>query len=261
MWPIKLIALFLVILALTICLVFVSSRRDSSYYDLLSRVIAPVSVLFLPSQQPDPVPITESFNNSEIDKSWKWYKPELVTSRFDGGGLIVDTITESVWFNNVRGPMLYRYFDGDGEISVTVKTRKSSDRSSYPDTQWQFGGIIFRDPAGDAWFTKENYVFNVIGFRQKGSQIETKSTSDGNSNVSGFNWDSGDAELLIQRHGATFTLKARPVGHDVWQDMVEYVRADLPPLLQVGIIVYSYSYGKNIYDLSVEFDNLALRSL
>ena len=36
------------------------------------------------------------------------------------------------------------------------------------------------------------------------------------------------------------------------------MRPDLPQQLQAGVIVYSYSKGKGIFDLQVTFDDLEL---
>ncbi len=258
--------LFVVPLLVVLTVIFVTlaaTRRDSRYYHWLSRVISPVSQVLLPAYKADPQPevIVENFDDANMERAWKWHRPELVAISYSNKGVVIASKAESVWYQNRHGPMLYRYFEGDGSVSVTVKTRKTSDGANFPDTQWQFGGLIFRNPASAAWFAKENYVFNVVGYRHSALQVEIKSTSEGYSDVSAFDWPTGDAELGIRRRGAVFTLKARPIGSDDWQTIGEYSRPDLPSLLQVGIIVYSYSEGRGIYDLSVEFDNLEIRSL
>lgn len=258
---IKMVVVSAVILLGVLFIALSLSRRDSKYYHCLSRLISPVSQFFLPAYSADPSPVSESFNPKQMGAAWKWYQLNLIAVDQSQQGLRIDSVAESVWYHNLRGPMLYRYFQGNGELSVTVNTRKSSDHKSYPDADWQFAGIIFRDPASDAWFATENYVFNVIGFRQRALQVEIKSTRDGISDVAAVNWQTGDAELLVKRNGDVFTLMARPLNHQSWQVIGEYSRPDLPSLLQVGIIVYSYSEGRQSFDLNATFNNLQIRSL
>ncbi len=255
------IALLLVLMVLFVALA--ATRRDSRYYHWIAKVVGPVSAYLLPRHSVDNQPklSVENFADASMDKAWKWFQPELISTRFANNNLVVDSKAESVWWKNQRGPMLYRYFEGDGDASVIVKTRKASDSSSYPDTEWQFGGLIFRDPISDAWFGRENYVFNVLGYRRKALQVEIKSTRNGNSDVSAFDWPTGDAELAVQRRGAVFTLRARPIGSADWQTMGAYTRPDLPAVLQLGVVVYSYSEGRGVFDLSVSFDNLQISSL
>lgn len=254
----------LLILALAVCFVsLVSRKRDSRYYHWMSAAIAPLTRKYQAQYKVDePAGLSvRAFDAASLDKDWKWYQPELVSSHFSDKALVIDSRAESVWYRNLRGPMLYRYFCGDGELSANVKTRKSTDRDSYPDTQWQFGGIIFRDPAGDACLARENYLFAVVGYRHQALQVEIKSTRMGRSDVSAIDWSSGDAQLLIQRRGDSFTLSAKLPDDAGWQVMGEYIRPDMPPLLQVGIIVYAFSEGRGIYDLSVQFDSLEIRPL
>jgi hypothetical protein len=107
--------------------------------------------------------------------------------------------------------------------------------------------------------TSENYVFNVIGNRgSNGIQVETKSTQNGWSSVQGTDWNTADVELKIKRTGALFSLFARSLEDVDWQLIQEYQRSDLPEVLQLGVIVYSYSRGKGIVDLDVSFKDLVV---
>jgi hypothetical protein len=254
------VLVFIILAVLFVALVL--PRRDSIHFHRLSKFIAPVSSAFMSVKQPAKQTqfLVENFDARDMSAGWQWFQRELVTVDFSGGSLVLETTAESVWYQNMRGPMLYRDFVGDGAVSVTVKTRKSSDPESYPDSQWQFGGLIFRDPASDAWFARENYVFNVIGYRYQALQVEIKSTVQGRSDVSAFDWSSGDAELMIERRGSLFILKARPIGGQKWQILDEYSRPDFPEILQVGVIVYSYSQGRGVFDLKAKFDMLELKS-
>lgn len=229
--------------------------RNSRIYKLMSKLINPVTKRLQSINEFDPETTTApvSLDSAGLKTDWKWYQKELISSTFTESGLVMTCTRESVWYQNLRGPMLYRYIGGDGTVSLTVKTRKSSDTANFPDTQWQFGGVMFRDPSSDSLLSRENYVFNVVGYRHDALQIETKSTRNGYSDVSAFDWDTGDAELLIERRGPVFTLKAKPVDASEWQEMCQFVRPDFPAIMQLGIIVYAYSEGREIVDLQAEF--------
>jgi hypothetical protein len=251
--------LFIIFLALVI--VVAASKRDSRYYHWLSKAISPVSRMLLPQSYPvhEPGLTEKNFQAGELDQSWQWFQPELLSTAMTEQGLVMTSRSESLWWKNSRGPMVYRYVEGDGHFSIDVKTRKASDSSAYPDTEWQFGGIMLRDPSADAWFGRENYVFAVIGHRYQSLQLEIKSTVQGVSDVAGFDWPSGDASVMIERRGPLFTLKARPIGSSDWRVMGEFNRPDLPSQLQLGIIAYTHSEGRAVYDFSAVFSDLAIK--
>lgn len=231
--------------------------RNSRMYRRLSKLISPFTKLFHQTHTADSefstVPI--KLDSACIESHWRGCQLELVSKTFTDSGLVLKCLRESVWYQNLQGPMLYRYIAGDGVVSMTVRTRKASDTTSYPDTQWQFGGIMFRDPASGSWLSSESYVFNVVGYRHDALQIENKSTHNGYSEVSAVDWDTGDAKLLIERRGPIFTLKAMPIGATEWLDLCQYNRPDFPDVLQLAIIVYSYSEGREIVDLQTEFSD------
>lgn len=234
--------------------------RNSRAYRLLSKLISPLLTFFYaaPTVDSDFKSVPMILNIDTLESDWKWYQPHFVESSFSDSGLVLTCLSESVWYQNLRGPMVYRNIQGDCVVSVNVKTRKSSDVNSYPDSQWQFGGVIFRDPAGDTLLSRENYVFNVVGFRGTALQIETKSTRNGYSDVSAFDWESGDAEIRVEKRGCEFILNAKPIGAVDWLEMCRYTRPDLPEVLQMGLIVYAYSEGRELFDLQVEFSKFSL---
>ena len=197
-----------------------------------------------------------AWDGEGVRDGWAWYRPELVRADLDDARLAMTCLRESAWYRNSRGPMLFRRVAGDGAVSVTVRTRKASDAQRYPDDQWQFGGVILRDPGSDAWLASESYVFNAVGHRFDRLAIEAKSTRHGYSEVLAHDWDSGDAELSVDRRGASFTMRARSAGAEQWTDVCNFDRPDLPPVLQLGIMAYAYSVGKGIFDVRAEFGGL-----
>lgn len=233
--------------------------RDSRYYLLLSQWVTPISERMLkPSAAPLPLPFRPRLADEVLAKDWQRFQPELVDASPAGASVAMTPLSESVWWKNQRGPMFYRYLQGDADITLAVRTRKRSDDTVPPDMEWQFGGVILRDPAGDAFMSRENYVFSVVGHRGRRLQLETKSTVEGHSQVDAWDWDSGDAELRIERRGNTFTMSARARSGDPWRQLTQYERADLPQLLQLGLIVYAHSEGRGRHDLRVHFDQLSV---
>lgn len=229
--------------------------RDGMSYRIISKLVFPMSKQLLPIQKNI---VSGGFESdlTIIPQYWKWFKPELVDYKFTDKGLIVEPIEESVWWKNKSAASLYHHIKGDFDIQVKVLTRKASNQASYPDQDYQFGGIILRDPSANAVLGRENHVFNVVGYRGGGLQIETKNTTNGYSQVSGFDWSSGDADLRIHRTGNQFDMYARLPTSNEWVQVNSFERNDFPDTLEVGLIVYAYSHGKNRYDLTVTFEHI-----
>lgn len=249
-----------IILALILGLsavIYVSQDRDSRFYRKLAKVVKPLisdPVPELVSLQEGDITLDRLLNNTD----WKWFQPELVSVSEDQGSMTWVATQENVWWMNWRGPYLFSHVIGDIDISIRVETRKVSDPTAYPDRDFQFAGLMLRDPKSDKWLTNENYVFNVIGYRGEGLQVETKSTVEGWSDVSGYDWETGDAWLRLVRQGAHFRLFAKSLAEDQWRLMSEYHRPDLPETLQLGFIAYAFSYWNGRHDLSARFSELQI---
>jgi len=232
--------------------------KDGRGYKLLTKFLRPM----IPQpelSQPLSANYAEGFKQITENANWTWYQPDLVDWTLVGDSLVIKTNQESVWWKNSRGPMLFRLIKGNVDVSIKLNARKASNSEVFPDNAYQFGGIMFRDPASGSILTSENYVFNVIGNRgPNGIQVETKSTYNGWSSVQGTDWATGDVELKIKRTGAQFSLFARSLEDTDWQLVQEFQRADLPETLQLGIIVYSYSGGRGVVDLNVAFKDLVI---
>ena len=260
--PSKLItvAVLVLLLALASLVLFLAyyKGRDSRSYRAVSALVAPIS-RSLHRETPSNAGVPYSSPRCQLGPEWKWLHRDQVGLEPRSDNFSMYATAESVWFLNAQGPLVYRHLDGDGTISASVKVRKRSAPNETPDIEWQFAGLLVRNPAGDAWMSLENYVFNVIGFCCGELQVETKSTREGLSEVHSFRWDSGDAELSIQRSGARFTLRARRDAADAWRELISFERPDLPPRLQVGLIVYALSFGRGRYDLQANFDQIAIR--
>lgn len=238
-------------------------KRNTKLYKLFSKLISPISRKHYNARLASTISSSSELicDDDVIDKHWHRYKTDLVRSRFETSRIVLECLGECVWYHDSSGPMLFRYFQGDAQLSLSVKTRKLSNKDEYPDSYFQFGGVIIRDPSSSATGARENYVFNVIGFRGSRLQIENKSTLNGYSQVSATDWEEGDADLCIERRGASVIMKAKPIGSSVWTELYRYSREDLPHVMQLGLIAYAFSDGKGIHDLRVEFSDFVFKSL
>lgn len=200
--------------------------------------------------------LNDDFNSDSLSTDWIPYNSNMVNITISSGKLILTPNVESVWWLKERGPMIYKMINGDFSLSTKVQTRKASDTTQYPDKEWQFGGVMLRDPTSENPERGENYVFIVIGYRGSLLEVEVKSTLSGNSDVTGISWPNGDAELRISRKGNLFYMMARKNSTQKWQVMKIYERPDLPDELQAAIIVYSFSNYKGIVDFVARFDEI-----
>lgn len=236
---------------------WVLQNRDGKFYKKATKMVRPF-IASIDIKNLNCKSYSGGFHDLVKSNTWQWYQPELLSWELEGDKLNIQIVKENVWWRNWRGPMFYTYIKGDIDVCVTVQTRKASNPDEYPDKAYQFGGLILRDPLGDKFFTSEHYIFNVVGYRGSKLTIETKSTSDGWSDVEGHDWPTGDAELRIVRKGAIFQLYARSMDEYVWQLMRTYDRPDLPETMQLGIIAYAYSEWSSYHDLKASFTNLSL---
>ena len=231
--------------------------RDGPFYLEVSKKVLPITQQWVVVSDKKLPSVFESDLTEDII-DWKWLKPNLIDYRFDKSGLTVIVKEESVWWRNNSAAGLFHLIDDDVELQVYVKTRKASDNTSYPDRDYQFGGIILRDPLSNAIFGRENYVFNVVGYRGSKLQVETKSTENGLSKVVAKDWPSGDAELKIVRHGQHIKMYARELHSENWIEINSLERRDFPDTLEIGLIVYSTGVHDRGTDIAINFTDLKI---
>lgn len=204
---------------------------------------------------PDPVPTgpaqNDGFDGDALDDAWTVVNGDLAAIEVRDGSLWITPSRYSVWFHHEAGPGVVQEVTGNFAASTTVRARSVARPDDPPFTNFQFGGLIARDPASDAEETPENYVFSVVGYRGDYLSAETKSTINDASMVDGPPWPSGDAEIRICRVDDTFQLYIREIGADAWNLAIAYDRPDLPETLQVGPIAYTYT---DDVDLQASFE-------
>ena len=194
-----------------------------------------------PPQGPDAAPVnpmSDEFDGTSLDSSWNITRPELLDISVSGGELHLVAKEYSVWFDYEAGAALWKPISGSFKATTSVKARKESDPSQFVGREYQFGGVLAYNPASD---TNHNYVFVVVGDRGGYLSVETKSTTNNSSDVSGPEWPSGDAELRLCRVGSKFHLYKRAIGATTWTEATSYDRPDLPSTLNVGPFAYAYT--------------------
>jgi hypothetical protein len=181
---------------------------------------------------------SDEFNGASLDESWNLTRPELLDISVSGGELHLVANQYSVWFDYEAGAALWKGVAGDFKATTSVKARKDSDPSQPVGRRFQFGGLIAYNPQST---DQHNYVFVVVGDRDGYLSVETKSTRNNDSDVSGPEWPSSDAELRLCRVGSRFTLYKRAIGATSWTEAVSYDRPDLPGTLNVGPFAYAFT--------------------
>ena len=146
---------------------------------------------------PDQTPIP-GFEN------WHLINPQAVRVTVEDGTLVMELTRSVLWFNELRGVLLYRDVTGDFRATATVRTSKASDPSAAPgqDGTVQLAGLMARaDVSG------ENSVFIVSGGIGSSTGLETKTTESSRSvSIRVGLQTGGDAELRLCRTGSTFLL-------------------------------------------------------
>jgi hypothetical protein len=155
-----------------------------------------------------------------------------------------------MWYQGNQGPGLYKLVTGNFRATTRVRVRKVSSPSQPPDRDYQFGGLMARDPASDGP-APENYVFLVVGYRGNYLATEGKTTVNDNSTIDAPGWPSGDAELRICRVGSTYRIYRRSIGGSAWDLVKSYTRSDLPQTLQLSLVGYALA---NSPDVRASFD-------
>ncbi len=196
--------------------------------------------------------LSDTFEGNMLSSEWLVYRPEVLNISVANGALSLRLDQQALWYNDSRGPLVYKFVSGNFKITSRVRVRKTSNPTMPPSNTVHLGGLMARDPQGEMPGAKENYVFIVAGFDEVDLSVETKTTVDSVSTYEGPAWPSGDAELRLCRVGSMFHLYKRAIGAATFDFAKSYDRPDLPAKLQVGVNVYSASMP----DLAANFDEV-----
>ncbi len=199
-------------------------------------------------------PGSDEFEGNVLDPSWLIVNGNNFKYSVSNGALHITPTTNTLWWeDSASGVLVHKLMSGNFKVTTAVRARRASDPTQpVGPTDYQFGGIMVRDPKST---TNQNYVFGVVGDRGEALQIETKSTTNNASKINAENWPSGDAQLRLCRVGTMIHVLSRPIGGGSWAIAAPwgppYERPDLPNQLQVGLIAYTWT---NSPDLRASFE-------
>lgn len=196
--------------------------------------------------------LSDTFEGNTLSSDWMVFRPEVLNITVANGALSLRLDQQALWYQNNRGPLVYKFVTGNFKMTSRVRVRKTSNPAEPPSKTVHLGGLMARDPQGEMPGATENYVFIVVGFDEMDLSVETKTTVNSVSTYEGPAWPSGDAELRLCRVGSMFHLYKRALGGATFTLAKSYDRPDLPAKLQVGGNVYSASAP----DLIANFDEI-----
>ena len=219
----------------------------------------------------DLAPLSDEFDTSSSIAAWQrvhevegWNADQLQIWNVDQtqtGRMVMQPHTV-VWYENWRGPMVFKEVSGDFVFTseVVIGDRDDvggSDADDVPDdAAFSLGGLMIRtprdisDPAvdwspgsqqDDGTNNGENYVFLSLGHATDGQfsfEVKTTRNSQSNLELTPLGGTANTATLRIARVGnAVLTLYQLP-GQD-WTVHRRFSRPDMPETMQLGLVTYS----------------------
>lgn len=202
----------------------------------------------------DLAPLSDEFSNAAALADWSrvnevegWNADqlELLDINATVPGSMVQMPYTCSWYQNWRGPMVFKAVTGDFVITTSV-TVSARDGVSVPSSDYSLGGIMIRTPRDvtPATWTPggENFVFLSLGQGNPGVgsdfEFEHKTTFNSNSNLILTPANGNQALLQIARIGdAVLLLRYQP--GDAWVVQRRVSRPDMPATLQVGLVSYT----------------------
>lgn len=202
---------------------------------------------------------TEGWNADQLDE---W---DIGLTREGQMSLVPNTVT---WFQDYRGPLVYKEVTGDFVITSRVEITDRDDVGGSDDDNvpsngaFSLGGVMIRTPreisspadwspgsmTDDGTNNGENYVFLSIGHgageSDNGFTLEVKTTrnSDSQLELTPIGPDANTIVIQTARIGSSIITLYQLPGED-WQVHRRYTRGDMPDTLQVGLVSYT-DYGK-----------------
>ena len=208
--------------------------------------------------------LNDEFDSSSTIVDWSnindvegWNAEHLRVFNIDqsaSGNLYMRPWTTS-WFNNWRGPLLFKNVDGDFSFTTKV-TVTDSTGTGLPTSLYSLAGVMIREETGltngaTGWMPgQEDFVFLSLGYASETHNslpviptppphLEIKTTNNSNSTlqVSGIS-TAVDVQIRINRIGPYIICMYKEPGQ-AWQIRDRYFRPDLPSMLQVGFVTYT----------------------
>ncbi len=180
------------------------------------------------------VHLTEQWNNEQL---------EVYDIDQSNPGRMTMVPYTVVWYQDWRGPMAFKEASGDFAITADVRST-GRDGSSVPASLFSLGGIMLRAPRDitpGTWTPGgEDYLFLSIGYGSGPTQFhyEDKTTDDSNSTLILSPAPGPRSTLQLARIGE-YVIALRQAPSSAWQVHRRFHRADLPPVLQAGLVTYT----------------------
>lgn len=169
-----------------------------------------------------------------------------------------------VWYEDWRGPLVFKEITGDFVITTRMQITDrddigGSDDDNVPsDGQFSLGGLMIRTPRNitngaadwqpgshvdDGTNNGENYVFLSMGYAAGSNnfsfEVKTTRNSSSQLELTALGQNPNEVELRIARIGSSVIALYRLDGETDWTVHRRYTRTDLPETLQVGMVTYS----------------------
>ncbi|MCA9207520.1 MAG: hypothetical protein KDA55_04155, partial [Planctomycetales bacterium] len=221
----------------------------------------------------DIVPLSDEFDNAASIVDWQrinevegWNADQLNVwdiNTTQPGQMVMQPHTV-VWFDDWRGPLVFKEVTGDFVITTRMQIADrddigGSDADDVPgDGQFSLGGLMIRTPrpiengaadwqAGsgvdDGTNDGENYIFLSMGYANGGNhlsfEVKTTRNSDSQLELTALGQTPNEVELQIARIGSSVIVLHRLPGEADWTVHRRYTRTDMPETLQVGMVTYT----------------------
>ncbi len=214
--------------------------------------------------------VSDEFNVSSTLSNWSrvnvtegWNADQLESLELNTttpGQMVVTPFTCS-WYQDWRGPMIFKLITGDFVVTTSVQAR-GRDGVSVPQSQYSLAGLMIRTPRAitpGTWTPGgENYVFFSTGHGNNGGsgfQFEDKTTINSNSTLILSNSIAGTALLQIARLGNYVILLRQEPGQP-WVVHRRFARSDFPATLQVGAVTYTDWQKASVFTPFVQNSNV-----
>lgn len=227
----------------------------------ISRRIATLSILLAPwAVQAQLSLLNDEFGNAAtlasdwqrvIDvEAWPNDPLELVDIDTTNAGFLTMIPHTNGWYEDYRGPLLFKEVTGDFIVSSRVLTSNRAGTGA-PNREYSLAGIMIRAPRAitPATWTPwgERYSFVAVGSASVPGtfqfEVKTTSTSDPYPqysflDISNSPCNCGEAIVQTARIGDAVIQVAYTPGNG-WAILNRYERPDLPATLQVGLVSYT----------------------
>jgi hypothetical protein len=149
------------------------------------------------------------------------------------------------WFEDYRGPFLYKEIEGDYVATIRVHSTNRAETGA-PSSEFSLAGLLSRAPrpglTAATWTPGgENYSFLSLGAAGDAGQFqfEVKTTENGVSTLIYENAPANDALIQTARVGPSIIHLRRDGAGGPWTVHRRYNRPDLPATMQVGLFAYT----------------------